>query len=273
MHGLWLRLAETAAGRPAVPGRPGPARPVLAPAFGTEPIAALEREFSSGPATGQDAVESIARPVPAPAATPGRARAEAAPGAPPGRAQTVTQPSAPVGQGLQPAAAPRRDAGAAPPPPAGASGRRDRVTGDPGRGAGTGVPPRPPRPGTRPAGERPSPDPRPRGTGQAAHSAVPLTPAPPGRIPRGTQTPGPAVARAVRLLPADARRAVPPASETALAAPPGRTGSRAPTIEIRIGRIDVRAVRAPAPPAHAAPSSGAPQVSLEDYLRARTAGR
>jgi len=48
--------------------------------------------------------------------------------------------------------------------------------------------------------------------------------------------------------------------------------SSAPTIQVTIGRIEVRAPSAPAAPGRAAPPAG-PKLNLEDYLRARGGGR
>lgn len=47
----------------------------------------------------------------------------------------------------------------------------------------------------------------------------------------------------------------------------------APTIEIRIGRIEVRAVTAPVPAHPVKPSPPTPRLSLDDYLRARSERR
>jgi hypothetical protein len=53
----------------------------------------------------------------------------------------------------------------------------------------------------------------------------------------------------------------------------GHSGSAAPSIRVTIGRIDVRAVIAPAPPARRTPPAAPkPAQGLEDYLRAGKGG-
>jgi hypothetical protein len=46
----------------------------------------------------------------------------------------------------------------------------------------------------------------------------------------------------------------------------------APTIQVKIGRIEIRAVTSPAPPPRSRPSPSAPQISLADYLKSRGGG-
>jgi hypothetical protein len=49
--------------------------------------------------------------------------------------------------------------------------------------------------------------------------------------------------------------------------PPSPAAQQAPVIEVTIGRIEVRAVRAPeSRRAPARPAAAAPQLSLEEYL-------
>jgi hypothetical protein len=67
-----------------------------------------------------------------------------------------------------------------------------------------------------------------------------------------------------------------PLAESPLAAQAERreTPESAPIIRVTIGRIDVRAINAPAPQeARRAAPRPAPQLSLEDYLRQRSGGR
>src|SRR5579863_6495299 len=272
MHRLWLRLAETVAGRPPVTGRPGPARPMLSPVFGTEPIAAFERQLAGRPPAGLEAAEGADHTMLAPPALASPPPPQAAPAALPDLARSVPPAPSMAEHSPLPALAPRREAGLASSSAVEADGGRDPGRGDPGRGAVTGAAPGLPRPGARPAGEHPSAAAHPPRAGQTG-SARPLTPGAAGRAGQGTQPPRPLAARTVPPLPAAASRAALAASATAPAVPPGHASSSAPTIEIRIGRIEVRADRAPAQPPAAAPADGSPQVSLEDYLRSRTAGR
>jgi hypothetical protein len=61
----------------------------------------------------------------------------------------------------------------------------------------------------------------------------------------------------------------------AAAAPPVGAGPPQPadtTVNVTIGRIDVRAVPAPGPPANRPALPAAPVSSLDDYLRQRTEG-
>jgi hypothetical protein len=50
------------------------------------------------------------------------------------------------------------------------------------------------------------------------------------------------------------------------------TPSTPPTIQVKIGRIEIRAVTSPAPPPRSRPSTSAPQISLADYLKSRGGG-
>jgi hypothetical protein len=59
-----------------------------------------------------------------------------------------------------------------------------------------------------------------------------------------------------------------PAPQPTRAAWPELASEAAPTVQVTIGRIEVRAIL-PAPPAPAAPPVRRPATSLEDYLRAR----
>jgi hypothetical protein len=46
-----------------------------------------------------------------------------------------------------------------------------------------------------------------------------------------------------------------------------------PTIQVRIGRIEVRAITAPPPPpSRSRSAAAAPRLSLQDYLKARNGG-
>jgi len=50
------------------------------------------------------------------------------------------------------------------------------------------------------------------------------------------------------------------------------TPSAPPTIQVKIGRIEIRAVTSPAPPPRSRPNPSAPQISLADYLKSRGGG-
>lgn len=64
-----------------------------------------------------------------------------------------------------------------------------------------------------------------------------------------------------------------PASPSAFGEPsnPRARGAEAPTIQVTIGRIEVRATPPPAPVPKPRPAS--PTMSLDDYLRQRNEGR
>jgi hypothetical protein len=69
-------------------------------------------------------------------------------------------------------------------------------------------------------------------------------------------------------LPAQAGQAAPPSREADAQAPP-----QPPTIEVTIGRIEVRAVTPPPAPAPPPQRQAPPKMSLDDYLRAQSGGR
>jgi hypothetical protein len=50
------------------------------------------------------------------------------------------------------------------------------------------------------------------------------------------------------------------------------TPSTSPTIQVKIGRIEIRVVTSPAPPHRSRPNPSAPQISLADYLKSRGGG-
>lgn len=50
------------------------------------------------------------------------------------------------------------------------------------------------------------------------------------------------------------------------------TPSAPPTIQVKIGRIEIRAVTSPVPPHRSRPNPSAPQISLADYLKSRGGG-
>jgi hypothetical protein len=276
MKGLWLRLGEAATGRPADPGGPRPARPALPPVFGTEPVVAFERELGDDAGTAEqgELVDPPARPAPDPDTTPGPPRTEAAPWAPAeGRAGASSQPGpSRGGEDLQPLGG-RRHATAAQPPAAGPGRRADSAGFRHDREVGRSHPRAEGTSRGETAQERLSPS-RPRpATGPGPHLSLPLMPRPGSRDPDTAAIARVAAARAVRPLQAHAQPAARAPGEGTPASLPAATEPATPTVEIRIGRIEVRAVRAPSRPPHNEPRPTAPQVSLEEYLRARTAGR
>ncbi len=79
--------------------------------------------------------------------------------------------------------------------------------------------------------------------------------------------------RAPAVPPAPLRRVAVPAAQRTAAAPPTLAASRPalPPVQVTIGRIEVRAVTAPAPAAERR-ARAAPRLSLEHYLHARQRG-
>jgi hypothetical protein len=72
------------------------------------------------------------------------------------------------------------------------------------------------------------------------------------------------------------RRAEPPQAVAATAPPRDGTAAKSslsPTIKVHIGRIEVRAVVSPQPPAQRPASKQAPTLALKDYLSRRREGR
>jgi len=69
----------------------------------------------------------------------------------------------------------------------------------------------------------------------------------------------------------DGRKPMIPSRDLAAALKPDR--SEPPVIKVRIGRVEVRAVMPPAPPARRDVPQRRPHLSLEDYLRQREGGR
>jgi len=136
------------------------------------------------------------------------------------------------------------------------------------------APPAPPTPPAPPPSAAPA---------EPATAATPRAPAPPPAPP----TPAPVVARVVGDEPRASREEVRPprrdgaavepviGAQVQLGAPPAPIAvPRAPgppSVEVSIGRVEVRAVFAP-PEAEPAPPPAAPTVSLDDYLRARDGG-
>ncbi len=62
----------------------------------------------------------------------------------------------------------------------------------------------------------------------------------------------------------------PPEPAIHLTSPADRPAEAAPTIQVSIGRIEVRAV--PPPPPSAKPRAGPAPMTLEEYLRQRNGG-
>jgi hypothetical protein len=273
MKGLWLRLGEAATGQPAAASGPRPARPALPPMFGAEPIVAFERELGddAGAREQEEEVEARARPGPDPAGTPDNPRTEAAPVVPAeDTAGAPSQQRPSRGGEALPLPASRRHATVAQ-PPAGPGTRADssRFGGD--REVSRAHPRTERTLRGEPAQEGPSTAPPRPVTG--AHLSTPLIPRPERRDPGAAGIARLAAVQALRPLQNEARRAARASGQGTPAPSPGDTDSTAPAVEIRIGRIEVRAVRAPSPPRQSEPRPAAPQVSLEEYLRARTAGR
>lgn len=104
----------------------------------------------------------------------------------------------------------------------------------------------------------------------AAQALNPVTAsvAAPGPAPRPDNRPPPQPAALVpKSMPAGALPALRPAAvPQAVQAPPPRP-VEPPVIEISIGRVEVRAVSAPAPAAAPRQRSAAPMLSLDDYLK------
>jgi hypothetical protein len=84
---------------------------------------------------------------------------------------------------------------------------------------------------------------------------------------RVVSTPSPRSRRPV-LEPVPDRRPAPPAAPAAAVERERPAPREQPTIHVSIGRVDVRAVVAPAVPS-ARPAPAVPRLSLEDYLRGR----
>ena len=80
-------------------------------------------------------------------------------------------------------------------------------------------------------------------------------------------------ARSARAVAAGTQRTEtrPPAAGHPIAEA-GTAETAAPTVHVRIGRIDVRAILPPAPPSRPATRPAAPRNSLEDYLSGRKGG-
>jgi hypothetical protein len=102
----------------------------------------------------------------------------------------------------------------------------------------------------------------PDGDRQRAGSPEPATPSP-------EQAPTPRLPTSVVVRPQIAAIA---SAELARSAPfaPGSTAESMPTIQVTIGRVEVRAT--PLPPAPQKPRSGPPVMTLDEYLRQRTQG-
>ncbi len=272
MRGLWLRLGEAATGLPADTGGARPARPALPPMFGAEPIVAFERQLEGDAGTREQdqAAEPRARPGPDPAGTPGKPRTQGAPVVPAeGKAGASSQPGpARGGEDLRPLAS-LRHAMVTQPPASGPSGRADSARFEEDHDVSRAHPHAERAPRGEPTPDRPS---RPRPI-TGLHLGMPLIARPERSDPDVSGIARVAAVQAVRPLQAEARPTVRAPGEGTPASPPGGTDPTAPAVEIRIGRIEVRAVRAPSLPRQSEPRPAAPQVSLEDYLRARTAGR
>ncbi|MCX6046907.1 MAG: hypothetical protein NT075_17525 [Chloroflexi bacterium] len=52
-----------------------------------------------------------------------------------------------------------------------------------------------------------------------------------------------------------------------------RAATPTPTIQVTIGRVEVRAIQPPAPAVRAQPKAATPAIALEDYLRGQTGGQ
>jgi hypothetical protein len=221
-----------------------------------------------------------AREVPAPASLP-----VPRPSRPASPAVEPTPPPAPVirrSRSAHPAVEP-------PPPPApdrpsaARQPRSARPAVEPGAGVAAGpavTPSRPERRGKAGDGApAPAPaaaqvqEPRPPGGDRAAPTPAPRTPRPERRTeveaphpapPPGRPTPAPLVVQP-QVIPA---RHPEPAVHTA--GPATRPAEATPTIQVSIGRIEVRAV--PPPPASAKPRAGPAPMTLEEYLRQRNGG-
>jgi hypothetical protein len=277
MQGLWLRLGETATGRPAYAGRPRSARPALPHVFGAEPIMSFERELAEASAA-EEAAGLGARPAPVQPAPPGFSGTEtdlAIPPQPPAGSFSHPGPSR-TGEHRTPLAR-QEDATAKPPPAARPGARPDSAPSGAEEVREVGAAHA--RAHVQHASQQDAADgrPLPVAARPATHRDVrlgtPLMAAPEEPGPGGTGIARPATPRAARPLRAAAGPAVATPGEATLSALSSGTGPAPPTVEIRIGRIEVRAVQAPSPRSHGQPKPAAPRVSLEDYLRARTAGR
>jgi len=121
--------------------------------------------------------------------------------------------------------------------------------------------------------------------GAFSESPAPAAGAPPGAppphpAPEDTPAPSPRAAAETLLVPLEAPalqgetpiRATSGAVAAGLDADPPASPP-APVIEIRIGRVEVRAIQAPAPSQPRPAVSPAPQVSLEEYLRQQNGGK
>lgn len=96
---------------------------------------------------------------------------------------------------------------------------------------------------------------------------VPQTRSDSGTLSRGELQPATPNARAVVIAkPADQTVQVPLETRAESSQTP-------PTIEVTIGRIEVRAVTPPAPPPSSRQRQAPPKMSLDDYLRAQSGGR
>lgn len=138
-------------------------------------------------------------------------------------------------------------------------------------GVGITPPPPAPHPGeaggaTRARNERPIAD---AAWGQLERESLAAAHREPAPIaPPPAPEPGRALRVEVRPAPAAERRSAPPAAapRQVAEAPPAAP----PTIQVTIGRIEVRA--APAPPAARPATPAGPALSLDDYLRQRNRG-
>jgi hypothetical protein len=277
MQGLWLRLGETATGRPACAGRPRSARPALPHVFGAEPIMAFERELAEASAA-EEAAGPGAQPAPVQPYPPGFSRTETAPAVPPRRPAGSFSHPGPSRTGEHRAPHARQEDATAKPPPAARPGARlDWAQSEAEEVREVG--PAHARAHVQHASQqdaadgRPLPVPTRPGTHRDVRLGTPLMAAPEKPDPGGTGIARPVTPRAARPLRAAAGPAVAMPGEAALSALSSGTGPTPPTVEIRIGRIEVRAVQPSSPRSHGQPKPAAPRVSLEDYLRARTAGR
>jgi hypothetical protein len=95
---------------------------------------------------------------------------------------------------------------------------------------------------------------------------VEVVPQPPSRTPKAAPSTDVRPLTQVRPVPAQSVTPNIPAREA-------NTQTQPPTIEVTIGRIEVRAVTPPAPPPQPRQRQSPPKMSLDDYLRAQSGGR
>jgi hypothetical protein len=76
-----------------------------------------------------------------------------------------------------------------------------------------------------------------------------------------------------KIVPPDSQPVKPPFPFYIKRDRPGQTPKPEPTIQVTIGRVDVRAVVAPPAPVKAPRPSPAPSLTLNDYLKQRQEGR